>query len=165
MARAASAVEEGLAAAHMETNAFGALKVAVVEEGRHGGAGNVRHARAGDSSKFTDVGFGADGKLRFTVVPGARGLQAMLPVQGSSVSQLTRNGQPVSYTTETIKGKVVRGIRVAKHKAGSTVRVRWSGKDGRGRYVAAGTYGYTLTAVGTGYLRTARGSAAALTAR
>jgi hypothetical protein len=37
MARAASAVEDGLAAAHMQTNAFSGVKVAVVEEGRHGG--------------------------------------------------------------------------------------------------------------------------------
>jgi hypothetical protein len=44
MARAASAVEEGLAAAHMETNAFNGSKVAEVDEGGHGGAANVRHA-------------------------------------------------------------------------------------------------------------------------
>jgi FlgD Ig-like domain len=225
-----------------------------------------------DSSKFTDVSFGADGKLRFTVVPGAgaRGLQAMLPIQGSSgaLSQLTRNGQPVSYSTQTIKGvayailpdasgdyvatypapsrphphvetgggnnggggttggtsntgggstgavkgastkptkvqpfvsasakrfrpgakrmfvltvrlsktsrlvlkirnkdgKVVRTIRVAKRKAGTTVRVRWNGKDARGRYVSPGSYGYTLTAVGNHYLKTARGSVAVLRA-
>jgi hypothetical protein len=44
MARAASAVEEGLAAAHMETNAFNGSKVAEVDEGGHGGRVNVRHA-------------------------------------------------------------------------------------------------------------------------
>jgi hypothetical protein len=62
-------------------------------------------------------------------------------------------------------GKVVRTIRVPKHKAGTTVRVRWDGKDRRGHYVAAGTYRYALTAIGTRYLRTARGSVAVLTAR
>jgi FlgD Ig-like domain len=62
-------------------------------------------------------------------------------------------------------GRVVRIIRVRKHKTGTTVRVRWDGKDARGRYVSAGSYGYTLTAVGSDYLRTARGSVAVLTAR
>jgi FlgD Ig-like domain len=61
-------------------------------------------------------------------------------------------------------GKVVRTIRVPKHKAGTTVRVRWDGKDARGRYVSAGSYGYTVTAVGSHYLRTARGSLAVLAA-
>jgi FlgD Ig-like domain len=61
-------------------------------------------------------------------------------------------------------GKVVRIIRVPKRKAGTTVRVRWDGKDARGRYVSAGSYGYTLTAVGSHYLRTARGSVAVLAA-
>jgi hypothetical protein len=231
-----------------------------------------------DSSRFEDVSFGTDGKLRFTVAPGAgaRGLQAMLPIQGSSgaLSALTRDGQAVTYSTQTIKGvqyailpdasgdyvatypapshphpnvevpagggggstgggstgggstgggstgattgnvkgassnptkvqpfvsasskrfrpgakrqfvltvrlrktsrlvvtfrgkngKVVRAIRVPKRRAGTTVRVRWDGKDARGRYVSAGSYGYTLTAVGSHYLRTARGSVAVLTA-
>jgi hypothetical protein len=62
-------------------------------------------------------------------------------------------------------GKAVRRIRVPKRKAGSIVRVRWDGKDQRGRFVAAGTYRYTLTAVGARYLRTAPGSVAVLTAR
>jgi hypothetical protein len=44
MARAASAVEEGLAAAHIDGNARNGTKVAEVEEGGHGGAVNVRHA-------------------------------------------------------------------------------------------------------------------------
>jgi FlgD Ig-like domain len=61
-------------------------------------------------------------------------------------------------------GKVVRTIRVPKHKAGTTVHVRWDGKDARGRYVSAGSYGYTVTAVGSHYLRTARGSVAVLAA-
>ena len=226
-----------------------------------------------DSSKFTDVGFGADGKLRFTVVPGtgARGLQAMLPVKGSSgaLSALTRDGVTVNFDEddiETIKGvqylklpdasgdyvatypapsrphphvetgggnnggggstgggpgptaagpvgaastkptkvapfvtvsssrfrpgakrtfvltvklrkasrlvlklrgkdgKVVRTIRVPKRKAGTTVRVRWDGKDRHGHYVAAGTYRYALTAIGNRYLKTARGSVAVLRA-
>jgi flagellar hook assembly protein FlgD len=60
------------------------------------------------------------------------------------------------------KGNVVRTIRVPKHKAGTTVRVRWNGKDRRGRYVAAGTYGYKVKAIGNHYARTARGSVAVL---
>jgi FlgD Ig-like domain len=60
------------------------------------------------------------------------------------------------------KGKVVRTIRVPKRKAGTTVRVRWNGKDRRGRYVAAGTYGYKVKAIGNHYARTARGSVAVL---
>jgi hypothetical protein len=225
-----------------------------------------------NSSKFEDLEFGSDGKLRFTVVPGAgaNGLQAMIPVQGRSgeLSALKRNGQSASYDTETIKGveyailpdasgeyvasypaptaphptpgddgstggggntgggstgagtgaaatvpssatskpkalpfvsasaasfrpgakrtfvltvrlkraarivltlrdrkgKVVRTIRVPKHKAG-TVRVRWDGKDSRGRYVKAAKYGYTVTAIGSRYKKTSKGSVRVLTAR
>jgi flagellar hook capping protein FlgD len=61
-------------------------------------------------------------------------------------------------------GKLVRTIRVPKHKAGTTVRVRWDGKDRRGHYVSAGTYRYALTAIGNRYLKTARGSVAVLRA-
>ena len=61
-----------------------------------------------NSSTFQNVQFGTDGKLRFTVVPGAgaNGLEAMIPIQGRSgdLSTLTRNGQSVSYQTQTIKG-------------------------------------------------------------
>jgi flagellar hook assembly protein FlgD len=61
-------------------------------------------------------------------------------------------------------GKVVRTIKVPKRKAGTTVRVRWDGKDRHGRYVSAGTYRYALTAIGNRYLKTARGSVAVLRA-
>jgi hypothetical protein len=61
-----------------------------------------------NASKFQNVQFGTDGKLRFTVVPGAgaNGLEAMLPVQGRSgvLSTLTRNGQSLGFQTQTIKG-------------------------------------------------------------
>jgi flagellar hook capping protein FlgD len=221
-----------------------------------------------NSSTFEAVEFGTDGKLRFTVVPGAgaNGLQAMIPIQGRSgeLSALKRDGQPVGYDTQTIKGveyailpdaggdyvasypaptaphptpggggntgggstgagstgaaatgpssaaskptkalpfvsasaasfrpgakrtfvltvrlksaarivltlrdrkgKVVRTIRVPKQKAG-TVRVRWDGKDSRGRYVKAAKYGYTVTAIGSRYKKTAKGSLRVLTAR
>jgi flagellar hook capping protein FlgD len=62
------------------------------------------------------------------------------------------------------RGKVVREIRVARHKAG-IVRVRWNGRDKRGRFVAAAKYRYTLTAIGTGYRRTATGGVQVLPAR
>jgi hypothetical protein len=64
-----------------------------------------------------------------------------------------------------LHGKVVREIRVAKRKAG-TVTVRWNGKDRRGRFVAAASYGYTVTAVGSnGYTRSAKGAVRVLPAR
>ena len=61
-----------------------------------------------NSSSFQNMTFGSDGSLHFTVVPGAgaNGLQAMLPIHGSTgdLSQLTRNGQTVGYATQTVKG-------------------------------------------------------------
>jgi fibronectin type 3 domain-containing protein len=41
-----------------------------------------------------------------TVAPGANGLQTMLPVQGpaGTLTSITRDGAPVSYTVQTIKG-------------------------------------------------------------
>jgi flagellar hook capping protein FlgD len=225
-----------------------------------------------DSSKFQNVLFGTDGKLRFSVAPGAgaNGLEAMIPVQGRSgtLTTLTRNGQQVAYDTQTIKGvnyailpdasgdyvasypappaahptpggdstgggstgggstgggagagatvakpsapssatkaakfvtasvasfrpgakrsfvltvrlkraarivltirtpggKVVRTIRTGRHAAG-TVRLRWDGKDSRGRYVKAAKYGFKVTAIGTRYKQTSNGSVRTLTAR
>jgi FlgD Ig-like domain len=61
-------------------------------------------------------------------------------------------------TFRNAKGKAVRQIRVARKKAGTVLRLRWDGKDSRGRYVKSGTYRFTLTAVGTRYHKTARGS-------
>jgi flagellar hook assembly protein FlgD len=71
----------------------------------------------------------------------------------------------VVLTFRTPSGKIVRRLRVSTKKAGTVVRLRWDGKDARGRYVAAAKYGYSLTAVGHRYLRTARGSVDVLTAR
>jgi hypothetical protein len=62
-------------------------------------------------------------------------------------------------------GKVVKTIRVAKRQAGSTVRIRWNGKDSRGRYVAAKSYRYSVTATDKHYLKTATGKVAVLRAR
>jgi hypothetical protein len=50
----------------------------------------------------------SNGTLTFTTTaaPGANGLQTMLPVQGpsGSLTSITRDGSPVSYTVSTIKG-------------------------------------------------------------
>ena len=60
-----------------------------------------------DGSSFTGISW-SGGVLTFGVAvgAGANGLQAMVPMQGgaSSLSALTRDGVPVSYTTQTIKG-------------------------------------------------------------
>jgi flagellar hook capping protein FlgD len=65
----------------------------------------------------------------------------------------------VVLTLRTRKGKVVRRIRTPRrYKAGTVLRLRWDGRDAKGRYVAPGTYRFTLTATGTRYQRTARGS-------
>jgi hypothetical protein len=237
-----------------------------------------------NASTFKDLTFGADGKLRFTVAPGAgaNGLEAMLPIHARSgdLSAVSRNGVSVSYDTKTIKGveyailpdasggyvatypapttphpappsdpngggsgggstdssgttgttgatgaatgsngspvgaatagktktkapafvtvsgskfrpgakrtfvitvhlthdarivvkirnasgKVVKTIHVAKRKAGSTVHIRWNGKDSRGRYVAAKSYRYSVTAMDKHYVKTATGKVAVLTA-
>ena len=72
----------------------------------------------------------------------------------------------LALTFQTRHGKVVRRIRVARHKAGTVVHLRWDGKDARGRYVAPATYRFTVTAVGSrGYQHTARGSVKVLKAR
>ena len=45
------------------------------------------------------------------------------------------------------------------------MRVRWDGKDSRGRYVKAAKYRYTVTAIGSRYKKTSKGSVRVLTAR
>jgi hypothetical protein len=60
-----------------------------------------------NDSSFQGVSFGG-GVLRFTVVQDGRalGLRGMVPVSApaGTLTQITRNGAPVSYTTTTIKG-------------------------------------------------------------
>ncbi|HEX5926139.1 MAG TPA: FlgD immunoglobulin-like domain containing protein, partial [Baekduia sp.] len=64
----------------------------------------------------------------------------------------------VVLTIRNAKGKVVRRIRAPKHKAHTVLRLRWDGKDSRGSYVKPGRYRYTVTATGSHYQKTARGS-------
>jgi flagellar hook capping protein FlgD len=209
-----------------------------------------------DQSSFGGLSM-SGGRLSFSIAPGsgARGLQAMLPIQGptGALQALARDGQAVSYATQTIKGiayatfaagagsyvatypappavpgtpapvagtaaskqatiravqvlphstkaptfprlklstlklrlgagrslaitfrlkhssrvvltirnakgKIVRRIRAPKHKAHTVLRLRWDGRDSRGHYVAPGRYSFTLTATGSHYRKTARGS-------
>jgi FlgD Ig-like domain len=56
------------------------------------------------------------------------------------------------------KGKVVRRIRATKHKAHTVLRLRWDGRDSKGRFVKPGRYRFTLTANGKHYQKTAHGS-------
>jgi flagellar hook assembly protein FlgD len=44
------------------------------------------------------------------------------------------------------------------------LRLRWDGRDSKGRYVKAGRYRFTLTATGSHYQKTARGSVRVLSA-
>ena len=60
-----------------------------------------------DASTFTNVAYSA-GTLNFDVTAGtgATGLTGMVPTASADglLSSLTRNGSPVTYTTQTIKG-------------------------------------------------------------
>jgi hypothetical protein len=56
------------------------------------------------------------------------------------------------------KGKVVRTIKAPRHAKGTVLRLRWDGRDTRGRYVANGSYRFTLTATAAHYKKSARGS-------
>jgi hypothetical protein len=77
--------------------------------------------------------------------------------------RLTRTARIV-LTIKDSHGKVVRTIRVARHKPG-TVTIRWNGKDKRGHVVRAAKYRYALTAIGSHYKKTGRGSVKVLAAR
>jgi hypothetical protein len=62
------------------------------------------------------------------------------------------------------KGKVVRRIRATKHKAHTVLRLRWDGRDSKGRYVKPGRYRFAITATGKHYQKTAHGSVRVLAA-
>jgi hypothetical protein len=62
------------------------------------------------------------------------------------------------------KGKVVRRIRATKHKAHTVLRLRWDGRDSKGRYVKPGRYRFAITATGKHYKKTAHGSVRVLAA-
>jgi hypothetical protein len=71
----------------------------------------------------------------------------------------------VVLTFRTSKGKIVRRIRTPRrYKAGTVLRLRWDGRDSKGRYVKPARYGFTLTATGSHYQKTARGSVRVLAA-
>jgi hypothetical protein len=76
-----------------------------------------------------------------------------------------RHSSRVVLTFRTTKGKVVRRIRTPRrYKAGTVLRLRWDGRDSKGRYVKPGRYRFTLTATGKHYQKTARGSIRVLAA-
>jgi hypothetical protein len=75
-----------------------------------------------------------------------------------------RHTSRVVMTIRNAKGKIVRRIRAPKHKAHTVLRLRWDGRDSKGHYVKPGRYRYTLTAIGTHYRETARGSVRVLAA-
>jgi hypothetical protein len=64
----------------------------------------------------------------------------------------------VALTFRDARGKVVRTIKAARHAKGTVLRMRWDGRDRRGRYVAAGHYRYTVAASASHYHLTARGT-------
>jgi hypothetical protein len=148
-------------------NASGAYEARYVPRPTGGGSTGGGSAGGGSTAGATTPG----------PVKGASSKPRKLPPFASASAKRFRPGSKRAFvvtvrlpkaarlvlTLRDKHGKVVRTIRVPRHKAG-TVRVRWDGKDRRGHYVGAGTYRYTLTAAGTGYARTARGSVAVLTA-
>jgi hypothetical protein len=70
-----------------------------------------------------------------------------------------RHTSRVVLTFRTAKGKIVRRIRTPRrYRAGTVLRLRWDGRDSKGRYVKPGRYRFTLTATGKHYQKTARGS-------
>jgi hypothetical protein len=72
----------------------------------------------------------------------------------------------VVLTFRTTKGLIVRRIRTPRrYRAGTVLRLRWDGRDSKGRYVKPGRYRFTLTATGSHYQKTARGSVRVLAAR
>jgi hypothetical protein len=76
-----------------------------------------------------------------------------------------RHTSRVVLTFRTTKGKIVRRIRTPRrYKAGTVLRLRWDGRDSKGRYVKPARYRFTLTATGSHYQKTARGSVRVLAA-
>jgi hypothetical protein len=69
-----------------------------------------------------------------------------------------RHTSRIVFSIRDAKGKVVRRIRAPKHKAHTVLRLRWDGRDSKGRYVKPGRYRFTITATGKHYQKTARGS-------
>jgi hypothetical protein len=118
MARAASAVEEGLAAAHMQGNACNGAKVAEVEERGHGGAVNVRHApsRRPRPCGLKRLARGADQQSMRR--PLALGLLAALTVTASAVAATPRDG-----TFQAQKGKAQTGSELSFKVSGGGSKV------------------------------------------
>ncbi len=93
--------------------------------------------------------------------------RALRPGGGRSLAitfRLKRTSRVV-LTFRTTKGKIVRRIRTPRrYKAGTVLRLRWDGRDSKGHYAKPGRYRFTLTATGSHYQKTARGSVRVLAA-
>jgi hypothetical protein len=124
--------------------------------GNAGGGMTVNEAGSGSSQATHQTAFVTASAATFR--PGSK--------RSFVLTVRLRRAARVVLTIRTPKGKTVRQLRVSRRKAGTVVRLRWDGKDARGRYVSAARYGYSVTAVGSaGYERTARGSLNVLRAR
>jgi hypothetical protein len=116
--------------------------------GSQGSAGSHGSARSSKKSSKVLPWLSASGP---TFRPGAKRTYVV-------TVRLTHAARLV-LTIRKRNGKVVRVIRAARHKAGAVVRLRWNGKDSRGRYVAPGQYRFTVAAFGShGYHHSGRGS-------
>jgi len=108
MARAASAVGEGLAAAHTQENACDGSKVAAVEGRGHGGAVNVRHAcgPAERARLLKHFARNADQQVIRRLL--AIALVAALAVTGTALA-----ATPLDGTFQAQKGKVEKGYELS----------------------------------------------------
>ena len=75
-----------------------------------------------------------------------------------ALSFLAAHTSRIVLSVRDAKGRLVRRIRVAQHKAHTVLRLRWDGRDSKGRSVKPGRYRFSLTANGKHYKKTAHGS-------
>jgi hypothetical protein len=129
-----------------------------------------------DSSSFGGLRLDG-GRMTFTIAPGAgaRGLQAMVPVQGpnGTLQALTRGSAPVQYVTRTIKGVEYALFPAAAGDYAATYPAPpppppppgGSGDNGGGASGASGATGTTGTTGSTGSTGSAGSAAGARPSR
>jgi hypothetical protein len=75
-----------------------------------------------------------------------------------TVSFKARKTAKFTLTIVNAKGKLVRTLSAGRRAKGKTVTFKWNGRDRRGKFVAAGTYRFTVTARAGKSKQTVKGS-------
>jgi hypothetical protein len=125
--------------------------------GAQGGTGSTNHGGSGS----TGNGGSGSSKVKTPTFPKLLVSGKTFRPGGGRVFTVSFKAKKTATFTLTIvnaKGKLVRTLSAGRRAKGKTVTFKWNGRDRRGKFVAAGTYRFTVTARAGKSKQTVKGS-------